>query len=141
MGTPLFPMLFTQCAIEFDKKLLVIRRPIDTRDGGLLAFPGGKIDQEDCQLDCDILQNGAKREILEEVGISLDMELNYVTSRYFNKDNIHMVFVLFHCVVPTMPKVIPSAREVANYYWMNREEIDTADESAVWLKKYSVLIA
>lgn len=58
-----------EVAIEHDSKFLIIKRPEGKHAGGLLSFPGGKVEEIDEQNEWDILRLAAKREIYEEVGL------------------------------------------------------------------------
>ena len=127
-----------ECAIEYQNKLLIIRRPLGKHAGGLFAFPGGKVDEEDHQGDGDILCRAVKREVEEEVGLRLLDPLRYVTSNFFMlTDGTLVIDSIFHCYIKeTSPKVIPSEREVLEYFWMSKDDIDQAEDAPIWLKKY-----
>ena len=67
---------------------------------GLLAFPGGKVEEIDEQNEWDILRFAAKREILEEVGLDLNDELKYITNNYFvDSHGAHVIDSIFHCKI------------------------------------------
>jgi 8-oxo-dGTP pyrophosphatase MutT (NUDIX family) len=65
-----FYLNIVEVAIEHDEKFLIIKRPEGNHAGGLLAFPGGKVEEIDEQNEWDILRLAAKRETLEEVGLN-----------------------------------------------------------------------
>jgi 8-oxo-dGTP diphosphatase len=125
-------------AIEHDNKFLIIKRPEGKHAGGLLAFPGGKVEEIDEQHEWDILKAAAKREILEEVGLDLKDDLKYIISNYFvDSHGVHVIDTIFHCKIEkTDLKINASAREVPEYYWLTTEEINKAYNSPPWLKKY-----
>ncbi len=131
-----------ECAIEFDGKFLVIQRPTGVHAGGLLAFVGGKVEESDAAYKEDILKKAIKREVFEEVGITLECDLAYVTTSYFLEDNknIPHLDVLFHAKLSTKPTVVASPREVPAYFWMTKEEIYHNPNSPDWLKKDVALI-
>ena len=89
-----------EVAIEHDEKFLIIKRPEGKHAGGLLSFPGGKVEEIDEQNEWDILRFAAKREILEEVGLDLKDDLKYIISNYF-VDSIgsHVIDTIFHCKI------------------------------------------
>lgn len=128
-----------EVAIEHDEKFLIIKRPEGKHAGGLLAFPGGKVEEIDEQNEWDILRFAAKREILEEVGLDLKDDLKYITNNYFvGSSNVvaHVIDTIFHCKIEkTDLKVNASAREVPEYYWLTEEEINQAHNAPEWLKK------
>ena len=127
-----------EVAIEHDSKFLIIKRPEGKHAGGLLSFPGGKVEEIDEQNEWDILRLAAKREIYEEVGLELEDDLDYVTSNYFiDIYGIHVIDTIFHCKIDkTLLNISASKREVPEYYWMTIEEINKAHNSPAWLKKY-----
>ena len=127
-----------EVAIEHDSKFLIIKRPEGKHAGGLLSFPGGKVEEIDEQNEWDILRLAAKREIYEEVGLELEDNLDYRTSKYFiDSHDFHVIDTIFHCKIDkTVLNISASQREVPEYYWMTAEEINAANNSPEWLKKY-----
>ncbi len=63
--------IVVDCAIEYNGKYLFIERPKEKHAGGLLAFPGGKVEQTDCEGREKVLEKAVSREVWEEVGINL----------------------------------------------------------------------
>ncbi len=135
-------LVVVECAIEYKGQFLIIKRPAGAHAGGLLSFPGGKVDEQDEANSVDILKNAAKREIFEEVGLVLVDPLHYLRSTYFTDSHGHQVIdSVFHCVLDkTVPEVIADAREVPEYYWMDQEAINQAENAPQWLKDYVALI-
>lgn len=135
-------LVVVESAIELDGKFLIIKRPEGKHAGGLLSFPGGKFDPQDEISEWDVLRLAAKREIFEEVGLTLLDPLQYVTSNYFiDSDAIPVIDSVFYCNLnKTIPNVVASQREVPEYYWMTPAEINSAVNSPGWLKKYVELI-
>lgn len=134
-------LVIVECAIEFDGKFLIILRPEGKHAGGLLSFAGGKVDEQDEVNTFDVLRAAVKREILEELGLTLTGQLKYVTSEYFvDSSGICLINNLFHYKFDTMPKVIPCEREVPWFGWMTKDEINNASNSPVWLKHLITLV-
>lgn len=135
-------LVVVECAIEFDGKFLIIKQPEGKHAVGLLSFPGGKFDPQDEINGWDVLRCAAKREIFEEVGLTLLDPVQYVSSSYsMDNDEISIIYSTFYCKLnKTIPTVIVAPREVPEYYWMTPEEINSATNSPVWLKKYVELI-
>lgn len=128
-----------QCAIEHDSKFLIIKRPEGSHAGGVIDFPGGKVERVDELYPWDMLRAAVKREVLkEEVGLDLNDALHYIMSSVFVdswKDTV--IDSLFHCKVEkTDLNIVPSAREVSEYYWMTSDEIKAAPNAPQWLTKY-----
>ncbi len=126
-----------EVAIEHGEKFLIIKRPEGKHAGGLLSFPGGKVEEIDEQNEWDILRLAAKREILEEVGLDLKDDLKYITSNYFVGSNgSHVINTIFHCKIEKTDLIInASEREVPEYYWLTAEEINKAHNAPQWLKR------
>ena len=128
-----------EVAIEHDNKFLIIKRPEGKHAGGLLAFPGGKVEEIDEQNEWDVLRLAAKREILEEVGLELKDDLKYITNNYFVGSSNLAAYVLdtiFHCKIEkTNLTINPSVHEVIEYYCLTEEEINNAHNAPHWLKK------
>ena len=123
------------CAIEFNQKYLVIERPQGRHAGGLLSFPGGKVDPQDEIENQDILVQAVKREILEEVGIKLIDPLKYITSNFFVGDNgRHVIRILFHCILTEQPILNVSNFEVKRAECMSYEEINQMPNAPAWFK-------
>jgi 8-oxo-dGTP diphosphatase len=129
-------IVVVECAIESDDKYLIIKRPAGTHAEGLLAFPGGKVEEQDIQ--GDVLINAVKREVWEEVGINLEDPIHYVTSSCFmDRFGNPVIDAIFHCrLEKSSATVTASEREVPAYYWMTKDEIMAADNSPEWLKHY-----
>jgi 8-oxo-dGTP pyrophosphatase MutT (NUDIX family) len=134
-----------ECAIEYKDRFLIIEHPQTKYAAGLLSFPGGKIDLEDEKHQDDILRAGVKREIFEEVGLTLLDPIEYVFSSYFvfkAKNNMPIINSTFYCQLDrTIPEVNISPTEIANYAWMTSEEVFHADNASEWLKSYMKKIA
>ena len=73
-------IVVVECAIEHNGKFLIIERPRGKHAAGLLAFPGGKFELGDIRGDEDVLLNAIKREVQEEVGLTLEGPIHYITS-------------------------------------------------------------
>lgn len=141
-------IVIVECAIEYNNKFLIIRRPDGVHAAGLLAFPGGKVDYQDgqaaeniiseLQLSSDILLNATKREIFEEVGLDLVDPLHFIRSSYFvDKYGHHVLDVIFHCKIKkTHINITASAREVPEYFWLTKDEILNHQDSPIWLIEY-----
>lgn len=132
-----------ECAIEHDGTFLVIehpptKHPSVSHAGGLLSFPGGKVDPADESYPDDILRAAVKREIFEEVGLTLNDPTDYVFSTFFiGKNNTPIINSTFYCKLsPPLPNVIVSPREIASYAWMTAAEILAAQNASDWLKIY-----
>lgn len=131
-------LVVVECAIEFQDKFLFIKRPKGVQAEGLLAFPGGKVEYSDGGDNRDILIQAVKREVLEEVGLDLIDPIQFLTSSYFiDSYNIPVLDVIFHCKIKSHSvEVVPSLREVPEYYWLSLSEVLNHEDTPVWLKHY-----
>jgi mutator protein MutT len=132
--------LFTavvECIIEHDKKILIIRRPKGVHAENLLAFPGGKVEYKDGIEGSSILIEAIKREVFEEVGITLMDPLYFITSSYFETAKKEPILsMVFHCKLKSSkPHVTPSPTEVPEWYWMTRKDLLEKEETPPWVKK------
>ncbi len=127
-----------ECAIEHKGRFLVIEHPSGGHAEGLLSFPGGKVDPEDESHPSDILQAAVKREIFEEVGLTLTDPIEYVFSTFFTgKNNTPIINSTFYCRLNnTLPTVTISPTEIARYAWMTSAEIMQAPNVSEWLLNY-----
>ena len=124
----------TQCAVFRDERILMIVRGEDVRHApGVLAFPGGKVEIEDGP--ADILETTVRREVLEETGITVSPDLEYVRSASFSmNDGTPVVDVLFLGKYAKGEPLITDPGEVADIRWMTADEILADDETRPWLK-------
>lgn len=131
-----------ECAIEHEGRYLIIKRPDGVHAGGLLAFPGGKVDYEDGDDNQDVLLRAALREVKEEVGLDLIDPVHYAASSYFNDSHgEHVLDIIFYCRLDqTTIDVIPSEKEVPEYFWLTADEINAHPLAPEWLKRYLSII-
>jgi len=124
----------TQCAVFRDERILMIVRGEDVRHApGVLAFPGGKVEIEDGP--ADILETTVRREVLEETGITVSPDLEYVRSASFSmSDGTPVVDVLFLGEYVEGEPRISDPGEVAEIRWMTADEILAVDKIRPWLR-------
>lgn len=128
-------LVIVECAIECEGKFLIIRRPEGKHAGGLLSFAGGKVEEQDEAENFDMLRGAVKREMFEELGLTLTEQINYITSEYFvDSSGVCVINNLFHYKYDVIPTVTPCTREVPWFGWMSREEIHAAKNSPECLK-------
>ncbi|MDP3935677.1 MAG: NUDIX hydrolase [Alphaproteobacteria bacterium] len=127
-----------ECAIEHNDKFLVIEHPSGGYAEGLLSFPGGKVDPADESYPSDILRAAVKREIFEEVGLTLIDPIEYVFSTFFvGKNDSPIINSTFYCRLnKSLPTVTISPKEIAKYAWLTPKEIMNAQNASSWIKDY-----
>ena len=130
----------TQCAVIRDDRILMIVRGQGVRHApGVLAFPGGKVEIEDGP--SDILETTVRREVLEETGITVSSDLEYVRSVSFSmNDRTPVVDVLFMGEYCEGEPQITDPDEVAEILWMTADEILANDKTPPWLKDAITLL-
>ena len=122
----------TQCAVIRGDRFLVIVRADGIRDApGALVFPGGKVEVEDGP--GDVLETAVRREVLEETGISVSSDLEYVRSLFYELDDgSPVVDTLFLGRYGDGEPHIADTNEVAEVEWMTAEEILAHDKTPQW---------
>ena len=124
-----------ECALQFQNKFLMITRPAGKHAAGMLAFPGGGVEVTDVA-NGDILLQAAKREVFEEVGLTIIDPVYYATSSYFllSHNNHPVINVVFYAnLVKTTLQLKISTREVPQYAWLTQNEILAAPNCPPWL--------
>ncbi|HWO78115.1 MAG TPA: NUDIX domain-containing protein [Bacillus sp. (in: firmicutes)] len=124
-----------EAAIKKDQKWLVIQRGLKEEHGaGTLSLVGGKVDQEGSIQD--VLEATIKREVEEEVGVTITDNIQYVHSTSFvAAENIHVIDIVFLCEIKEGDPYRKSPEEVENIYWLTTEEIMDHPDSPPWLKE------
>ena len=122
----------TQCAVVRDEHFLVIVRADGIKDApGALVFPGGKVEIEDGP--ADILESAVRRELLEETGITVSPDLEYVRSLFYRLDDGSPVIdTLFLGQYQNGESRISDTNEVSEVKWMTAEEILAHDKTPSW---------
>lgn len=115
--------------------LLIERGASEAHASGLLSLVGGKIEKGD-PVD-DVVEAAARREVLEEIGISLSGPLHYVSSSSFILPNgsavVNLVFA--SCLESgAMPHPV-NTEEVARIAWMSARDVETSTTIPVWTKR------
>lgn len=130
----------TQCAVlRGDHVLMIVRGEGVKHAPGVLAFPGGKVEIEDGPVD--VLETAVRREVLEETGIIVSAELEYVRSVAFSmNDGTPVVDVLFMGEYREGEPRITDLDEVADIRWMTADEVLATNEIRPWLKEAIALL-
>ncbi len=123
-----------QCAVVRDGRYLMILRGDGVGHApGVLAFPGGKAETDDGP--SEVLETTAMREVLEETGVRVSRDLQYVRSKTFViTGGGHAVDVLFLGEHESGEPTITDTLEVADILWMTAEEILRHSKTPPWLK-------
>ena len=99
--------------IRRGREILITRRPANTHLAGLWEFPGGKVEPGES------LYTALQREILEEIGVKIRIESEFLTVDYdYSTVSVRLHF--FNC---TLAKGDPVAIGVADLQWITLDEI------------------
>lgn len=116
-----------------DKWLIIARSLKEEHAGGLLSLVGGKVDLEGST--SDILEKTIKREIVEEVGVTILDKVNYVSSSSFVTDNgKHVINIVFLCQYASGAAVPKCQDEVESVLWLTKDEIVNHPNAPSYLK-------
>jgi len=97
------------CIVE--KKLLLLRRNLTSMHPGLWTAPGGKVDAGES------LEEAAKRELLEETGIS-DQPLQSLGKLYVQIPQLEYTLYVYGLKLITVPEVTISSEHI-EYDWFD----------------------
>ncbi len=129
-------LAITECVIEKDGKILLICRPAGKHAAGLLALPGGKIEDADGGEGIDVIRQANLREVREEVGLELVDPLQYLTSIYFVAEETPILDIVLYCRLKETKAVVKaSPREVPEYFWLTPQELFSREDCPPWLRR------
>ena len=130
----------TQCAVIRGERFLVVVRADGIKDApGALVFPGGKVEVVDGP--DDVLETAVRREVLEETGITVSPDLEYVRSLFYELDDgSPVVDTLFLGRYQEGESHITDTNEVAEVMWMTAEEILAHDKTPDWNRPDVLLV-
>ncbi len=122
-------------AIRKDNKWIIIERSTkEDHAGGGLSLVGGKVEAENTP---NILEKTVKREIAEEIGITIKDEMKYIHSITFTTDQgIMVVDVIFLCEYESGELEVKEPDEVESIHLMSTEEIIEHPNTPDFVKGY-----
>lgn len=133
MNQPKF-LVNLEAAIVKDGKWLLIRRSEkEAHAGGMLSLVGGQAEYEsDTQ---NILEETIRREVMEEVGITLEDDMKYVESHSFvGAEGVPVLDIVFLCESKSGEARAIDPDEVAEILWMTTEEAMSDPDIPIWTK-------
>ena len=117
-----------------DKWAIVERSRKEEHAGGGLSLVGGKVEAENTP---NILEKTLKREIAEEIGITIKDEMKYLHSITFTTDQgIIVVDVIFLCEYESGELEVKEPDEVESIHLMSTEEIIDHPKTPDFVKGY-----
>ncbi len=118
---------------EDGKWLVVERSHSEPHAPGMIAWVGGKV-EETGRLS-DILETSLKREVMEEVGVEVEV-LQYVESASFTTDDKReVVNTVFLCKYKSGEAAQKDSEEVAAVHWLTAQEIQENKNTPPWTKQ------
>lgn len=114
------------------KWLMIVRSEKESHAAGLLSMAGGTVSYSDPL--SQTLEEALKREIQEEVGLTVSGPFTYITSSHFMSDIGERVINIVLATAYTGDEpAIPKEDEVAGVEWMSFEEIESHPKTPVWI--------
>lgn len=118
-----------------DKWIIVERSKQEEHAGGLLSLVGGKVEGEGNL--SNVLEETLKREIFEEIDVTIKSHLTYVHSTSFITDKGEKVVnVIFLCEYDTGTCFPKQPEEVENIFLLSTTEILENPQAPIFLKEY-----
>jgi len=122
-----------ECAIYKDEKwLMIVRSQKEEHAAGMLSMVGGIVEYSDSE--SDVLEAAMRREIMEEVGIKVSDQIQYLESKHFTSDNGERVLdIVFMAEYLSGEPTAISVDEVESVQWMTMEEIRQHPKTPPWI--------
>lgn len=123
-------------AIRKDNKWIIIERSKkEEHAGGGLSLVGGKVELE--KHPANILEKTLKREIFEEIGVTVKENLKYLHSTSFITEKGDVVIdIIFLCEYDSGDFYTKQPDEVENVFLLTTEEILNNPQIAIFVKEY-----
>lgn len=122
-----------ECAIYKEEKwLMIVRSDKEEHAAGTLSMPGGTVEYTD-SMD-NVLEDTIRREVLEEVGVTLSDKLTYLESKHFlTASGERVLDIVFISEYASGEPSALSADEVASVEWLTIEEIQNHQQVPPWI--------
>ncbi|WP_336216372.1 NUDIX domain-containing protein [Nonomuraea sp. LPB2021202275-12-8] len=135
-GRPAF-VVNVEVFLERDGRWLLIQRGSgETHAAGVLAGVGGKVETDGAGVD--VLEETARREVAEEIGVDMTgVELAYVESGFFvTDDGDPVINVVFRGRMPAHAEPVAALpHEVAGFAWFTAAEAETDANCPPWIAR------
>jgi 8-oxo-dGTP pyrophosphatase MutT (NUDIX family) len=117
-----------------DMWLMILRSAEEAHAAGALSFVGGKVER--AGIADNILEETLRREIAEEVGVTVTGKIHYVESKSFVADDgLSVVDIVYLCRYDAGEPRALDAAEVASVEWMTFDAIMAHPKTPVWIKQ------
>ena len=118
---------------EDNRYLMLVRGSGEKYLPGALSFPGGKVEGAD--FEDNVLEVTVRREIIEEVGVTVHDDIAYVESHSFIGDGEPCVDVVFLCRYKDGEAKSGDLDEVDSVIWMSYDDILQNKDAPEWTKQ------
>jgi 8-oxo-dGTP pyrophosphatase MutT (NUDIX family) len=133
MGTRLHIVNVEAAVYRDDRYLMVRRGQGESHMPGTLSLVGGGIETRD-ETGGDVLRSTLRREIIEEVGVTV-RDMTYLTGWTFQTDDgMDVVNLLFLCAYDSGIATPADPNEVEEVHWMRADEILTHPDAPSWTR-------
>ncbi|MBT2636962.1 MULTISPECIES: NUDIX domain-containing protein [unclassified Bacillus (in: firmicutes)] len=128
-------VLNVEGAVYREGKWLIIERSTkEEHAGGLLSLVGGTVENEG--FSTGLLERTLRRELFEEVGITIKDDVKYVrNSSFVLPDGRVVLDVVFYCEIAGGEPYPKSKDEVEAVFWMTAAEVFAHAKAPIWLKE------
>ena len=103
------------CYCTCQGKVLLVKRHPEVFSGGKWCLPGGKLEIGESR------EEGARRELKEEVGIEVD-ELKHLGTVYLRFPDYEYDFAIYHAYFESKHKLEVDLRESSEAKWLTHED-------------------
>jgi 8-oxo-dGTP diphosphatase len=121
--------------VRDDEYLLIERGANENHASGLLAFPGGKVEQQPGNENA--IETTVRRELSEEVGVEVGT-VEYVLSTTFETDDgsqcLNIVMLCEHEAGNAHPR---ASDEAAAIHWLSYDEIKARDDIPSFTERFA----
>ena len=118
--------------VRNDRVLMIVRSDDEDFGGGWLTFPGGKLDWDGpC---ADALEQTARRELVEEVGIDLVPPVVYVEGHTFAANGTPVLDIVMLTRAGEGEPAAQDPTEVAGVEWRTVDEIMQDPRAQPWTR-------
>lgn len=122
-----------------DQWLMIMRSAKEGHAAGTLSMPGGTAEYRDS--DDKTLEHALRRELKEEVGVTVSDTMRYLESKHFTTDaGEHVMDIVFMAEYASGEAAPISVDEVDSVHWMTISEILAHPKTPPWIRQ-SMLLA
>lgn len=127
-----FHIVLVKGWVEKDGKFLLAQRSTkELHKGGSWSLPGGKVEDE--VEEAHILENTLRKEIQEEVGLTVDRQMSLIYNNSFVRvDGAHVVGLTFLC--KALSGEAEALEDTAAVQWLSLEELKNFSDAEDFLK-------